>query len=175
MEKALIMLLAETGCRIGEALALTLSDLGDHTISITKTLINGRVQDSPKTDSSIRIVCISERLSYALLMLCSGPDDFLFHRPKGEPWYCSGLKKSLEPVYHNAQVQYKGFHAFRRANITHLINDLMMPERIVGMRVGHLSSASSMTLSVYVQTATGTDKIWMPKIEKLLYEGELSA
>ena len=39
------------------------------------------------------------------------------------------------------------------------------------MRVGHESQG--MTLGVYCKVTEGTDKIWVPEIEKLLY-GDIS-
>jgi integrase len=171
--KVLIMLLSETGCRIGEAVALQPADLDydNKTISITKNVFEGVLQDTPKTDSSVRKICISERLAIELRGLCiPGPKSFIFRSPSGSrPMWPQQLTYMLKGVCKNAGVPYKACHAFRRGNITELLLTLGMPERIVGMRVGH--NSQSITLGVYCFAEKGSDRKWVPSIEKLLYEG----
>jgi integrase len=172
IEKVLIMLLAETGCRIGEAVALQTADIRPGKISITKNLYEGVLQDSPKTDSSIREVSISGKLEAELRKLClSRPQDFVFRSGSDyRAYWPQQFSGRLKEICYNAGVEYKGSHAFRRGNITELLNDLEMPERIVGARVGHLSSGT--TLGVYCKVKSDSDVVWVPKIEKWLYEGE---
>ncbi len=174
IEKVLIMLLAETGCRIGEAVALQTADIKPGKISITKNLYEGVIQDTPKTDSSIREVSISGRLESELRKLClSIPKGFVFRSPSEfRAYWPIQFCAKLKDICYNAGVEYKGSHAFRRGNITELITELEIPERIVGARVGHLSEGS--TLGVYCKVKTDADTVWVPKIEKWLYEGELT-
>ncbi len=171
--KTLIMFMAETGCRLGEALALQTADIKLGRISINKNVYEGVVQNTPKTDSSIREVSISGRLESELRKLClSRPEDFVFRSASGfRPFWPQQLSGILREVCYNAGVEYKGTHAFRRGNITELLTELELPERIVGARVGHLSEG--MTLGVYCKVKEGQDEKWVPKIEKWLYEGEL--
>ena len=164
--KILIMLLAETGLRLGEALALTPTDILDYTLSVTKNVYEGRLQDTPKTESSIRKLCISETLNKELKTLMT-PGKVLFRGINGRPLWPQQLTYELRNVCANAGVTYKGFHSFRRGNITELILNLLIPERIVGMRVGHLSTST--TLGVYCKAVEGQDKPWVPKIEQALY------
>lgn len=173
-EKVLVMMLAESGCRLGEALALQTADIDKekNTISITKNVYDGVVQYTPKTESSIREVCISPSLMLELSNICLDRSrEFVFRTPTGRAMWPQQLTYKFKALCVKAGVTYKAFHAFRRGNITALLNDLSMPERIVGMRVGHLSQG--MTLGVYTQAVTGTDRIWVPKIEALLYKGEI--
>lgn len=62
-QRDLTEFLALTGLRIGEALALTLDDIDikERTISINKTLYNGKVQ-TPKTKASVREIYIQDDL-----------------------------------------------------------------------------------------------------------------
>jgi len=76
----------------------------------------------------------------------------------------------IKAVCENAKVEYKSPHAFRRGNITALLIDLGLPERVVGARTGQLSQGQ--LLGVYCQAAEGVDKKYVPKIAELLYGGE---
>lgn len=162
--QVLIMLFAETGLRLGEALALNKSDIQDNVLSITKNVYAGILQDSPKTDSSVREITLTDTLAQRLQDF---PEGILFQSPGGRYMWPQSLVNTLRGVCKVAGVEYKSPHAFRRGNITALINDLLMPETIVGMRVGHI--AGGMTLGVYTFTEFGKDKVWVPKIEEMLY------
>lgn len=164
--KILIMLLAETGLRLGEALALLPSDIVDQTLSVSKNVYDGLVQDTPKTESSIRTICISETLDQGLKQLMFD-NKLLFRNPEGRPMWPQQLTYEMRIICSNAGVKYKGFHSFRRGNITELILNLLIPERVIGMRVGHLSE--SITLGVYCKATEGADKPWIKKIEESLY------
>lgn len=164
--KVLVMLLAETGLRLGEALALLPTDVVDLTISVTKNIYEGFAQDTPKTDSSIRKICISKTLDKELRSLMT-PGKYIFRGPRDRPLWPQQLTYRLKDLCKNSGVVYKGFHSFRRGNITELILNLLIPERIVGMRVGHLST--SVTLGVYCKAVEGQDKPWIEKIEESLY------
>jgi integrase len=173
-EKVLIMTLAETGCRLGEALGLQTADVRNGKISITKNVYEGVLQNSPKTDSSVREVSISGRLEAALASQSfkDNPKMFIFRSPSEfRPYWPVSFGQKLKSICSNAGVEYKGSHAFRRGNITELLTELEIPERIVGARVGHLSTGT--TLGVYCKVKDGSDQKWVEKIEKWLYEGEL--
>ncbi len=166
--KVLLMLLSETGCRIGEALALQTRDLVGDTLKIDRCVVAGWVEDSPKTDSSIRTICISKELAFALKNICiHGEKSFIFRTTTGRPMWRQDVDIRLQKMCASLGMGYKSCHAFRRGNITFLINDLMVPERIVGARVGHESEG--MTLGVYCQTSTGKDREWVDKIREVLY------
>lgn len=166
-DKVLVMVLAETGCRLGEALALTPDDIKPYEVNITRNVYEGFVQDTPKTDSSIRKVTISERLYNQILTLKRKQNEFIFQSKTGRPEWPQILSVRFREICDKHSVEYKGFHAFRRGNITELCTVIGIPERIVGVRVGHLSSGT--TLGVYCKTLPGCDKIWIPEIEKRLY------
>lgn len=166
--KILMMLLAETGLRIGEALSLQCADISNGVISITKNIYEGWLQDTPKTDSSIRKIHISKTLERELrILITSDPKKFLFLNKRGRQMWPQQMTYDLREICSNAGVPYKAFHAFRRGNVTELILNLQMPERIVGYRIGHLSE--SITLGVYCRAMEGCDKPWIEKIETHLY------
>jgi len=174
IERTLFMTLAETGCRVGEAVALQTADIVSGKINISKNVYRGILQDTPKTDSSIRTVSISGRLEDELrkISFTDNPKMFVFRRLTDFRPYCvQTLTNRLQVICKNAGVEYKGTHAFRRGNITELLTELEIPERIVGARVGHLSQG--VTLGIYCKVKAGSDEKWVPSIEKWLYEGEL--
>lgn len=170
VEKVLLMFLAETGCRIGEALAIEGGDLNDNAVRITKNVIMGFVQDTPKTESAIRKVNLSQTLIKELNILARNKG-FLFKNSNGRPLWPQSLVTWLKQVCHNAGVGYKPVHAFRRGNVRELLLHLRIPERVVGMRIGHKSS-ENLLLGVYCQTQDDDDLQYVSQIEKWLYKGE---
>jgi integrase len=171
--RVFLMLLVETGCRIGEALGLQTQDLDVE----TKTLYINRtmyfhVPNSPKTESSKRSIAISDKLCYALdsIRLKAEPETYIFRTSLKTPWLASNAGVKLRKALDKAKIKRVGFHALRRGNITHLILHLEIPQSIVGQRVGHLSQG--MTLGVYVQHVEGIDRKWVPKIAEAVYGKE---
>lgn len=171
--RVFLMLLIETGCRRGEALGLQTADLNTEklTLSVERTIFDG-APNPPKTQSSIRTIAISSQLCYALRSLSnpSKPNAYIFRTKDGNPWSPSYIWRRLGMFYDKHGLEKKGFHAFRRGNITHLIMNLEIPESVVGQRVGHLSEG--MTLGVYVQKIEGLDKKWIERIAESIYGKE---
>lgn len=168
--RALIMLMAETGCRFGEATALDGGDLDGNAIRIHKNVIDGMVQDSPKTESSNRKVNITETLASELQTLAKNKG-FLFRTPTGRPTWPQKFAITLQKICKHAEVDYRPSHAFRRGNVRELILNLHIPERVVGARIGHKSS-DNLLLGVYCQTQDDDDLRYVNQIESWLYRGE---
>ena len=166
--KVLLALLTETGCRIGEALALQTKHIDFEAGTLTiKQSVYGGVVDSPKTDSSERMLCLTPTLLSLLHSETTpNPEAFVF-RENNKPLNATQAEYRAKKVCKQADLAWKGFHAFRRGNITALITALSVPETVVARRVGHENEG--MTLGVYVQKIDGMDKPWVDKIEKLLY------
>jgi integrase len=171
--RVFLMLLVETGCRIGEALGLQTRDLDveNKTIRIDRTIFHHK-PNSPKTESSKRTIAISDELCYALdsLRVKAEPELYIFRTRFKGPLMAGVQGVKLQAVCDKANVKRVGFHALRRGNITHLILQMEIPESIVGQRVGHLSGG--MTLGVYVQHIEGIDKKWVSKIAEAVYGSE---
>ena len=118
-EKALVMLFAETGCRVGEAIGLQTRDLSGNTLKIERDVCGGILQDSPKTDSSVRSITISDQLVAELRhLILNGPECFIFRTPDDKMSYPVRITKMIKSVCSKAKVEYKSPHAFRRGNIT---------------------------------------------------------
>jgi integrase len=59
--------MAETGLRSGEACGLRLSDVLKDRVTVNQSVWNGQIQDSPKTQNSIRTIALSSELATLLL------------------------------------------------------------------------------------------------------------
>jgi len=63
--KTMLMILAETGCRGGELVALRHSDIDGQTIRIARSAFRKTIQ-APKTENAVRKICISGQLARKL-------------------------------------------------------------------------------------------------------------
>lgn len=130
--KALIGLLAGTGLRIGEALALGVGpswpgnvwDREAGTILVRATLVRGHLQLSPKTEAGNRVVDLHPGLNTFLLSQFPNPDGQLFHIP-------------VRTLYRQlATLGIEGFHSMRRFRLTHQqLNNV--PQPLVKYAAGH--------------------------------------
>jgi len=111
----LFALLAGTGLRIGEALALRSTDFGPdcRLLHVRRSLWRGKEQE-PKTANAVRVVDIPEVLASELGDYISGVNGYLFATAQGE----SLQQRNVLRVLHS--VKRVGFHAFRRFRLTWL-------------------------------------------------------
>jgi len=90
-ERVFFWLAAETGARVGELIALRVSDvnLDELWVEISKALWCG-IEDAPKTEAGNRCLCLSPLLGMALKEYLAGRSDgFLFQTSEGTPWDAS--------------------------------------------------------------------------------------
>jgi len=143
-DKALYALLAGTGLRVGEALALMVGpDDGKNsfwqpetkTLVVRTTVVKGKIQDGPKTEAGIRVVDLSEELNVFLTNNLSQTETgLLFKSEKG------GIVRTNTAYEHLENVGIKeGFHAFRRFRITHL-EGVNCPPGLQRFWTGHSAS-----------------------------------
>jgi integrase len=138
--RVLYALLAGTGLRIGEALAIRVEDYSeDHTtissdcktIHVRKSVWRGKEQ-APKTDNAIRDVDVHSSLAAILEeFIGSRTSGFLFQTNGGKPLTQRNI---MRDSLHKLGV--RGFHAFRRFRVTHL-RDQGTPEDILRFWIGH--------------------------------------
>jgi len=123
----LFTLLAGTGLRIGEALAVKASDFTDEfrVLHVTRSIWHGREQ-SPKTPSAVREVDLAEPLAAVVRVFAEGKDGYLFATRSGRP---------LGHRYVNRAAGV-GVHAFRRFRIETL-RRARVPEDLIGLWLGH--------------------------------------
>jgi integrase len=111
----LFMLLAGTGLRVGEALALRRTDFGPdcRVLHVRRSIWRGREQE-PKTSNAIRAVDIPETLAGVVRSYVAGISGYLFATAQGNPLQ----QRNVLRVLHG--VKRIGLHAFRRFRLTWL-------------------------------------------------------
>jgi integrase len=144
-------LLAHTGLRIGEAVALTWADVdfGTRRVSVRRRLYRGRL-DAPKSRYGIRAVPLSHGLAQALWRRrgTSSDEAPLFASRSGTCLDPSNLAaRVLKPAAKQAGVPWVGFHTFRHTCATMLFRNGLNAKQ-VQMWLGHHSPA--FTLATYV-------------------------
>jgi integrase len=144
-------LLAHSGLRIGEAVALTWADvdLGKRRLHVRRRLYRGRF-DSPKSRYGRRTIPLAATLTQALWRLRgTTPDDApVFASQNGSYLDPSNIAaRVLKPAARRAGVPWAGFHTFRHTSATMLFRHGLNAKQ-VQMWLGHHSPA--FTLATYV-------------------------
>jgi integrase len=144
-------LLAHTGLRIGEAIALTWADVdfGQRRVNVRRRLYRGRF-DSPKSKYGRRAIPLSEGLARALWRLrgTASDESLLFTTRDGTPLDAKNLAaRVLKPAAKRAGVPWVGFHTFRHTCATMLFRHGLNAKQ-AQMWLGHHSPA--FTLATYV-------------------------
>ena len=146
-EKALYALLAGSGLRIGEALALKVGpdngqdsywapETGTITVRTTRALHAGGIQLTPKTEAGNRQVDLSPALNVFLRQNLTSTltrtfQGLVFRNAHGGPIRFNTLREHAE----EAGIECR-FHAFRRFRVTHL-RKAGVPEGLVQFWTGH--------------------------------------
>lgn len=160
-----------TGIRIGEALGLQWLDidLERNLLSISKNSIslnNKRIIQTPKTESSIRTIAFPNQLSHILAKFCpANKDDWgLFVvGGKSEPAEYRVISRSAETLIKKMGLKWKGFHAFRHAYATRLLEAELNP-RVISDLLGH--SNTSTTLNIYSHPSNSFKRDCVQKVFK---------
>jgi integrase len=123
----LFALLAGTGLRAGEALAMKATDFSSdfRVLRVTRSIWHGREQE-PKTPAAVREVDIAEPLAALLRVYVEGRAGYIFATRSGRPL-------AQRNVHRAAGV---GLHAFRRFR-TETLRRARVPEDLIGLWLGH--------------------------------------
>ena len=135
--KALCVLLAGTGLRIGEALVLTSEDWDrqNMTISVTKTAVGTEVQGCTKTQAGNRVVDLAPELNAFLIQTLGDVQGLLFKSSTG------GVIQYAVAHAHAHEAGIPGFHSLRRFRTTHL-NRMNCPSGLERFWIGHAMSGA---------------------------------
>lgn len=147
--RTLVLLLAVTGLRIGEAIGIKWSDFDGDILHVSRTIYDGKA-DSTKTASSNRKLPIPAALISRMRML--GDGEFIFHSRAGSPVNPgNALKRYLRPAAKALGIRLTGWHDFRHTQATQLLRSGSSPKVVSGI-LGH--SDVGITLNVYEHTET---------------------
>lgn len=165
--RTMLSIAALTGLRAGEVCGLSADsvDLERKTITVTQSAWYGRLQ-TPKSKSAVRTVPIPDILCDALMAYLRkwkpNPARLLFVTCTGKPHSANKVvQRKLWPVLDSLKIPRAGFHAFRHAASTLLI-DLGASPATVQAQLGH--SDPRITLSAYSHTV---DKSQREAVERL--------
>lgn len=184
-DQVFFWLAVETGARVGELIALRVSDVDLENLSVEfSKAIWGNVEDSPKTEASVRSICLSNQLGTTIKeYLADRTEGYLFQTSEGNPWDASNtLNRKLNVLLERLEIPKidlkllakivgkdrtidqatrsekraasLGMHSFRHTNAT-AMDSLGLPEQIRKQRIGH--SAGSVTES-YTHTFTKDER-----------------
>jgi integrase len=180
--QALFTLLALTGARIGEALALQWKhfDFERQTLRIQQSLWNGQLV-APKTKASIRTISFGDILAQSMTAHLGlsgriGPDDFVFQKPDGSKFQPDVLRRDiLYPVLDRMQfTRFKrgvGFHAFRHAAAS-LINQQTGNLKLAQNLLGHADIST--TADVYTHISVESERSASVALENAIFGTDCS-
>jgi integrase len=136
--KALLCVLAGTGCRIGEAVGLHVDDLDlvNNTITIRRSVWRGQEQ-APKTSNAYRRVHIDPSLSAILQHHLEGKTSGrVFESRNGTPLDANSIsKRILKPLLKKLGIE-GSFHSFRHGRVS-ILQQNGVPGDLIREWVGH--------------------------------------
>jgi integrase len=144
-------LLAHTGLRISEAVALHWDDIDLETrrLEVKRRYYRGRI-DTPKSDYGLRTIPLAPNLAHSLQRRrATRPEGALiFPSQAGTYLEPSNLRRRvLDPATKNAGLSWVGFHSFRHTCATTLFNHGLNLKQVQTW-LGHHSAA--FTLATYI-------------------------
>lgn len=165
-----------TGLRIGELLALTWKDVDLHKglLWISKTCYDGkdekgyfcRMTDTPKTDSSTRVIPIPKQLITLLRnMKRKSLSQYVISSEKDKLISVRSYQRSFELLLKKLNIPHKGFHSLRHTFATRAI-ECGMDVKTLSEILGHKNA--NITLKRYVHSLIEHKREMMERIGKIL-------
>ena len=175
--RTMVSLIAATGLRIGELLALRWSalDLEGGTLAVRESVFEGTFQQ-PKTQKAVRTIPLGRHAVKTLSehrerTTRKAADDLVFGNRNGDPLRESKLlRNALQPAAKGAGLGRVTWHQFRHVHSS-LLNDLKVPVKIAQEQLGHASIAT--TLNIYTHVVDASHRKAIEEVEERLF-GELA-
>jgi excisionase family DNA binding protein len=140
----LVLFLAVTGLRIGEAIGIKWTDFEGDVLHISRRIYEGK-SDTTKTKGSDRSLPIPKQLLERMRLL--GGNDWVFRSREGTPVNPgNALKRYIRPVVRGLGISLGGWHDFRHTLTTGLLRTGVSP-KVVSNILGH--SDVQITLDIY--------------------------
>jgi integrase len=174
--RTMVRLIAATGLRIGELLALRWSalDLEAGSLAVRESVFEGKFQ-LPKTLMAARTIPLGRHALAALKAhreraTRTAPDDLVFGNGGGKPLRESKLLRNvLQPAGERAGLGRVKWHQFRHIHSS-LLNDLKVPVKIAQEQLGHASVST--TLGIYTHVIDASHRKAVEALEERLF-GEM--
>jgi integrase len=171
--RTMVELIAATGLRIGELLAVRWRalDLEVGTLAVRESVYEGQVQ-RPKTQKSRRTIPLGPHAVTSLKAhrdrsTRQGGDDLVFPNKSGEPLRESKLlERVLQPAAERAGLGRLTWHQFRHIHSS-LLNDLRVPVKIAQEQLGHASIQT--TLNIYTHVVDASHRAAIESLEQRLF------
>jgi integrase len=171
--KTMVELIAATGLRIGELLAVRWRalDLEIGTLAVRESVYEGKVQ-RPKTQKSRRTIplgphAIASLKAHRDRSTRKSSDDLVFPNKSGEPLRESKLlERVLQPAAERAGLGRVTWHQFRHIHSS-LLNDLRVPVKIAQEQLGHASIQT--TLNIYTHVVDASHRAAIESLEQRLF------
>ena len=171
--RTMVCLIAATGLRIGELLALRWSalDLEGRTLTVRESVFEGKFQ-LPKTQKAVRTIPLGPHAVTALSAhraraTRTAGNDLVFGNRKGDPLReAKLLQKVLQPAAEKARLGRVTWHQFRHIHSS-LLNDLKVPAKIAQEQLGHASIAT--TLNIYTHVVDASHRKAIEEVEDRLF------
>jgi integrase len=171
--RTMVSLIAATGLRIGELLALRWAalDLDGGTLAVRESVFEGKFQ-LPKTHKAMRTIPLGPHVVNALAAhraraTRTAAGDLVFGNRKGDPLRESKLlKRVLQPAAEKASLGRVTWHQFRHIHSS-LLNDLKVPAKIAQEQLGHASIST--TLNIYTHVVDASHRKAIEAVEERLF------
>lgn len=170
-----IVLCLYTGLRIGELLALEWSDFDfkKATVSVSKSCHDGkrpdgipaRVIDTPKTETSRRLIPLPQQLISLLRVWKKKTGDGFIVSDKRGPSLVRSYQRAFERLLKRLRVERKGFHALRHTFATRAI-ECGMDVKTLSEILGHKNP--TITLTRYAHSLNAHKRDMMNRVGKRL-------
>jgi len=174
--RTMVRLIAATGLRIGELLALRWSalDLEGGALTVRESVFEGKFQP-PKTRKALRTIPLGRHAVRALTLHRArvsrrADTDLVFGNRNGDPMRESKLLTNvLQPAAEAAGLGRVTWHQFRHIHSS-LLNDLRVPAKIAQEQLGHASIST--TLNIYTHVVDASHRKAVEDVEERLF-GEM--
>jgi excisionase family DNA binding protein len=140
----LVLFLAVTGLRIGEAIAITWSDFDGNVLSVSRRICDGDL-DTVKSEGSNRKLPIPLEMVSRMRQL--GDGEWIFRSREGTPVNPgNALKRYIRPAAKQLGIAIGGWHDFRHTLTTNMRRSGVHPKVISGI-LGH--SGVTLAMNTY--------------------------
>lgn len=171
--RTMVCLIAATGLRIGELLAVKWHalDLDIGTLAVRESVFEGHFQP-PKTQRALRTIPLGPQTTAVLTahrerVSRRVGDDLVFGNRNGDPLRESKLlTKVLQPAAEAAGLGRVTWHQFRHIHSS-LLNDLKVPVKIAQEQLGHASIST--TLNIYTHVVDASHRKAVEALEERLF------